>query len=58
MEVKLEQAIQCMLNKINRVTCPHRHGNKVSKESLDNLSNAQLDFEKFLETYNKENAND
>lgn len=34
---------------VNGVTAPHRHGNPISQRALDRLSNAQIDFEKFIE---------
>ena len=38
--------IQHLLNKINKVTAYHRHGNKIPTKALDELSNAQIEFEK------------
>ena len=34
-----------LLNKVNAVTAPHRHGQPVSKRRLDDLANAQLEYE-------------
>jgi hypothetical protein len=46
---KLVEAITPLLNSINRVTAPHRHGSIVVKKRLDLLSNRQIEFEKVLE---------
>ena len=51
---KLKNEIQSLLNKVNRVTCPHRHGQKIPRKDLDDLSNRQIDFGKFFENYKKE----
>lgn len=40
--------IDLFLCKVNRVTCPFRHTNKVPEKELVLLSNAQIDFEKWL----------
>jgi len=45
MDKKIKYAIEFLLCKINKVTSPHRHGNKISKSSLDELSNEQIIFE-------------
>lgn len=34
-----------LLNKVNRVTAYHRHGNDIPMKALDDLANAQLEFE-------------
>jgi len=36
-------------NKINGVTAFHRHGNPIPKRKLDDLANAQLEFEAALD---------
>jgi hypothetical protein len=41
----MKEQLDHLLNKINRVTAYHRHGQKVSKKDLDDLSNAQIEFE-------------
>lgn len=38
--------LQHLLNKVNRVTAYHRHGNQIPKSALDELSNAQIEYEK------------
>lgn len=40
--------IELFLCKVNKVTSPHRHGQKISKRALDDLSNAQIDIEASL----------
>ena len=42
-----------LLNKVNKVTAYHRHGNPIPSRVLDDLVNAQLDFEESLKR-NKE----
>ncbi len=37
-------ALQHLLNKVNRVTSNHRHGNPVTKRDLDALANAQIEY--------------
>lgn len=37
-----------LLCKINKVTVNHRHGIPISKKSLDNLSNFQIEYENFI----------
>ena len=44
----LEQQITRLLNKVNAVTCPYRHGQKVTDRALTELSNRQIDVEKAL----------
>lgn len=34
-----------LLNKVNKVTAYHRHGNPISPKALDELSNAQIEYE-------------
>lgn len=48
---RLIKGIQGLLNKVNRVTCSHRHGQKVSKSDLDGLANRQIDFTELFESY-------
>lgn len=43
-----QQGIQHLLNTVNAVTAPHRHGQFVSKRRLDNLANAQIDYESIV----------
>lgn len=40
--------IQSLICKVNKITAYHRHGNKIPKKVLDDLSNFQIDFEKWL----------
>lgn len=40
------EQLQHLLNKVNKVTAYHRHGNKIPKSALDELSNAQIEYEK------------
>lgn len=47
-ESKMREALEAMLRKVNRVTATHRHGQKVSKEMLDDLSNRQIEVENTL----------
>lgn len=42
------RTIRRLLNAVNGVTAPHRHGNEISNRALDSLSNVQLDVEKEL----------
>ena len=37
-----------LLNKVNAVTAPHRHGQRVSPDRLDALANRQIDVERML----------
>lgn len=43
-----KEGLRALLNKVNRVTCSHRHGQKVTKEDLDSLSNRQIEVEETL----------
>lgn len=43
-----DRALQHLLNKVNAVTAPHRHGQSVSKRRLDDLANAQLKYEESI----------
>lgn len=42
---KKAAALQHLLNCLNAVTAKHRHGQPVSKRRMDDLCNAQLDYE-------------
>jgi hypothetical protein len=42
------EKIELFLAHVNKVTCPHRHGQKISKRDLDALSNDQIDMEAWL----------
>ena len=44
-----KQAIRRLLNKVNKVTAPFRHGQKIPDRDLISLSNYQIDFEKLFE---------
>ena len=39
------QELESLLCKVNKVTAYHRHGNKIPKRALDELSNYQIDIE-------------
>jgi len=41
--------LQHLLNKVNRVTANHRHGNPVTKKDLDALSMAQIEYNESCE---------
>jgi len=41
--------IQSLLNKVNRVTCPYRHNNKVFDKDFINLCNEQISFEEWFD---------
>lgn len=41
----MTRELRHLLNKVNAVTAPHRHGNPVSKRKLDDLANAQVEYE-------------
>lgn len=47
MEISNE-TLRRLLNKVNKVTAYHRHGNVIPKAALDELANAQLDYEQSL----------
>jgi hypothetical protein len=40
-----DRALQHLLNCLNAVTAKHRHGQPISKRRLDDLSNAQVEYE-------------
>jgi hypothetical protein len=42
------EKIELFLAHVNKVTCPHRHGQKISKRDLDALSNDQIVMEAWL----------
>lgn len=44
----MTRELRHLLNKVNAVTAPHRHGNPVSKRKLDDLANAQVEYEQAL----------
>lgn len=41
--------LQHLLNKLNKVTAYHRHGNKIPPSALDDLANAQIEYEKAIQ---------
>ncbi len=41
--------LNSLLCAVNRVTAPHRHGNRIPQSALDDLSNRQLDIERSVE---------
>lgn len=43
--------LQRLLNKVNKVTAYHRHGNEVPENYLTELSNRQIDVERVLKIY-------
>ena len=43
--------LQRLINKVNRVTSAHRHGQSVSSKDLDALSNRQIDVEAVIQTH-------
>lgn len=46
--MNIEEEFKKFLLTVNCVTAYHRHGQKIPKKYLDNLSNAQLDMEALL----------
>lgn len=48
MDAKEIEKIELFLARVNKVTSSHRHGQVISKRALDNLSNSQIDMEKWL----------
>ena len=44
----IKEQLDKLLNKVNAVTCPYRHGQKVTDRVLTELSNRQLEVEKAL----------
>ena len=47
-----------LLNKINKVTSCHRHGRPIPEKYLDELSNAQIEYEKADREYNNWEVNE
>ncbi len=43
-----ERELKHLLNLVNAVTAPHRHGQSVSKRRLDDLANAQVEYEEAM----------
>lgn len=41
-----EKLLRSLLNKVNRVTSAHRHGQPIRKKDLDDLSNRQIAVER------------
>ena len=41
----MQKELDRLINKVNKVTSNHRHGNLVSDKMLNDLANAQLDYE-------------
>lgn len=50
MDKESEDKIQGLLNKVNKVTCPFRHGQKISDKDMTELANRQLEFEEWFST--------
>lgn len=44
----IKKQLDRLLNKVNAVTCPYRHGQKVTDRVLTELSNRQLEVEEAL----------
>lgn len=44
-----ERHLRRLLNKVNKITAAHRHGNTVSGKMLDDLYERQLEVEQFIE---------
>jgi hypothetical protein len=47
--INYKYQLRCLLNKVNRVTSAHRHGQTVSIKDLDALSNRQIEIEELTE---------
>lgn len=45
---RLREALDKLLNKVNAVTAPHRHGIPVTRNALDNLANRQIEVESLI----------
>lgn len=56
--VELVEAVRLLLCKINKVTAPHRHGNKIHLSDLDRLSNYQIEVEAALSALDGKEEND
>ena len=52
--IPYEYLLNKLLNKVNKVTAAHRHGNVPSKEALDELCERQLKIEEFIRLNEKE----
>lgn len=52
-EHTIEDVLQLMLNKVNKVTARHRHGMDIPDQYLFELSERQLDVEEFLRKHNE-----
>lgn len=50
---KFATALDRLTMKMNPVTAAHRHGNAISEDALDQMSNAQIDAEEILKTHSK-----
>jgi hypothetical protein len=50
-DIILLKEVERFLNIVNPVTASHRHGRKIPKKYLDELSNRQLDMEKLIKEY-------
>jgi len=46
---KVGYVFQSLLNKVNKVTAYHRHGNKIPVKVLDELVNRQIEVEHLLQ---------
>jgi RNA processing factor Prp31 len=47
-EKELEHLLNSLLNKVNKVTAPHRHGNPIPPDDLTELANRQVEIEEVL----------
>lgn len=45
--------LQHLLNKLNKVTAYHRHGHRMPSSALDDLANAQIEYEKAIQVQAK-----
>jgi len=52
--IPYEYLLNKLLNKVNKVTAAHRHGNVPSKEALDELCERQLKIEELIRLNEKE----
>lgn len=53
----LTRSLQHLLNKVNRVTAAHRHGNPVRDKDLTMLANAQVEYEEAIREAEKNESN-
>lgn len=53
----MNRALVRLMNKVNKVTSYHRHGRVIPEQALDDLSNAQLDFEEAMRKNKEEKEN-